>query len=142
MTHEAGPSGGELSTPSSIDRILADARAGLERVEAQDLDAEMAGGALVVDTRPVEQRERDGELPGAVVVDRNVLEWRLDPTSPDRIPEATDVGRRVIVVCNEGYSSSLAAATLQQLGLHRATDLAGGYQAWLSAGHRPEPPPD
>jgi len=143
MTHEAGPSDGELSRPSSlIDRILADARAGLERVEVQDLDAEMAAGALVVDTRPVAQRERDGELPGAVVVDRNVLEWRLDPTSPDRIPEATDVGRRVIVVCNEGYSSSLAAATLQQLGLHRATDLAGGYQAWLSAGHRPEPPPD
>ena len=91
----------------------------------------MAAGALVVDTRPVEQRERDGELPGAVVVDRNVLEWRLDPTSPDRIPEATDAGRRVIVVCNEGYSSSLAAATLQQLGLKHATDLAGGYQAWL-----------
>jgi rhodanese-related sulfurtransferase len=75
-------------------------------------------------------------------VDRNVLEWRLDPTSPDRIPEATDVGRRIIVVCNEGYSSSLAAATLQQLGLRRATDLVGGYQAWLLAGHRPEPPPD
>jgi len=141
MTHEAGPSDRELSPSSSVDRILADARAGLERVEVQDLDAEMAAGALVVDTRPVAQRERDGELPGAVVVDRNVLEWRLDPTSPDRIPEATDVGRRVIVVCNEGYSSSLAAATLQQLGLHRATDLAGGYQAWLSAGHRPEPPP-
>ena len=102
----------------------------------------MAAGALVVDTRPVEQRERDGELPGAVVVDRNVLEWRLDPTSPHRIPEATDVGRRVIVVCNEGYSSSLAAATLQQLGLHRATDLVGGYQAWLLAGNEPEPPPD
>ena len=142
MTHEAGPSDGEPTPPSSIDRILADARAGLDRVDARDLDAEMAAGALVVDTRPVEQRERDGELPGAVVVDRNVLEWRLDPTSPDRIPEATDVGRRVIVVCNEGYSSSLAAATLQQLGLQRATDLVGGYQAWLLHGHRPEPPPD
>jgi rhodanese-related sulfurtransferase len=142
MTHEAGPSDGELSPPSAIDRILEDARSGLDRVEARDLDAEVAAGALVVDTRPVEQRERDGSLPGAVVVDRNVLEWRLDPTSPDRIPEATDVGRRVIVVCNEGYSSSLAAATLQQLGLERATDLVGGYQAWLSVGHRPEPPPD
>jgi rhodanese-related sulfurtransferase len=134
MTYEA--------EPSSIDRILAEARAGLERVEAQELDAEMASGALVVDTRPVEQRDRDGDLPGAVVVDRNVLEWRLDPTSPDRIPEATDVGRRIIVVCNEGYSSSLAAATLQQLGLEHATDLIGGYQAWLLAGHRPESPPD
>jgi rhodanese-related sulfurtransferase len=141
MTHAAGPSDGE-PPPSSIDRILAEARAGLERVEARDLDAEIAAGALVVDTRPVAQRERDGELPGAVVVDRNVLEWRLDPTSPDRLPEATDVERRVIVVCNEGYSSSLAAATLQRLGLHRATDLAGGYQAWLSAGHRPEPASD
>jgi len=142
MTHEAGPSGGELSPPSSIDRVLADARVGLDRVEAKDLQAEMAAGALVVDTRPVEQRDRDGELPGAVVVDRNVLEWRLDPTSPHRIPEATDVGRRVVIVCNEGYSSSLAAATLQQLGLWRATDLAGGYQAWLLAGYRVEPPPD
>ena len=142
MTHEAGPSDGELSPPSSIDRILADARTGLDRVDVRDLDAETAAGALVVDTRPVEQRARDGELPGAVVVDRNVLEWRLDPTSPHRIPEATDVGRRVIVVCNEGYSSSLAAATLQQLGLQRATDLVGGYQAWLHAGHRPEPPSD
>ena len=141
MTHEAGPADGEQTPTAAIDRILTDARAGLERVEATDLDAEMAAGALVVDTRPVEQRERDGGLPGAVVVDRNVLEWRLDPTSPDRLPEATDVGRRVIVVCNEGYSSSLAAATLQQLGLHRATDLAGGYQAWLLAGNEPEPPP-
>jgi rhodanese-related sulfurtransferase len=140
MTHEAGPSDGEPSRPSSIDRVLAEARARLDRVEAQDLGAEMAAGALVVDTRPVVQRERDGELPGAVVVDRNVLEWRLDPTSPDRIPEASDVGRRIIVVCNEGYSSSLAAATLQQLGLQRATDLVGGYQAWLLVGHRPEPP--
>ena len=143
MTHEAGPSDGKLTPPSAIDRILADARAGLDRVDVRDLDAEMAAGALVVDTRPVEQRERDGELPGAVVVDRNVLEWRLDPTSPDRIPEATDVGRRVIVVCNEGYSSSLAAATLQQLGLQHATDLVGGYQAWLLLdGHQLEPPPD
>ena len=141
MTQETGAADDELSPPSSIDRILADARASLERVQAADLDAEMAAGALVVDTRPVEQRERDGELPGAVVVDRNVLEWRLDPTSPDRIPEATDVGRRIIVVCNEGYSSSLAAATLRQLGLERATDLAGGYQAWLLAGHQPGPPP-
>ena len=144
MTHEAEqsePSDTELTPPAAIDRILAEARAGLERVEAQDLEAEMAAGALVVDTRPVEQRERDGELPGALVVDRNVLEWRLDPTSPHRIPEATDAGRRVIVVCNEGYSSSLAAATLQQLGLERATDLAGGYQAWLRAGHLSEPPP-
>jgi rhodanese-related sulfurtransferase len=99
-------------------------------VEAANLAAEVAGGALVVDTRPVEQRERDGDLPGAIVIDRNVLEWRLDPSSPHRIPEATGTDVRVIVVCNEGYASSLAAATLRRLGLARATDLDGGFQAW------------
>lgn len=113
-------------------------QARLDRVEAADLAAEMADGALVVDTRPVEQRERDGALPGAVVVDRNVLEWRLDPKSEWRIPEATDHDVRVVVVCNEGYSSSLAAEMLQRLGLHRATDLAGGYQALLSAEALPD----
>ena len=115
---------------SAIAELLADCRRGLDRVAAQDLAAEMAAGALVVDTRPRDQRERDGELPGAVVVERNVLEWRLDPTSPDRLPEATSPDLRVIVVCDEGYSSSLAAHTLRRLGLHRATDLAGGYQEW------------
>jgi len=84
-------------------------------------------GALLVDIRPVEQRERDGELPGAVVIDRNVLEWRLDPTSDHLIPQVKSPDQRVIIVCNEGYSSSLAAATLRQLGLHAATDLVGGF---------------
>jgi rhodanese-related sulfurtransferase len=87
-------------------------------------------GALLVDTRPAAQRERDGELPGAVVVDRNILEWRLDPQSEDRIDEAS-FHRKVIIVCNEGYASSLAAATLRELGID-ATDLIGGYQAWLA----------
>ncbi len=91
----------------------------------------MARGALVVDIRPVEQRRRDGELPGAVVVDRNVLEWRLDPTSPHRIPEVTGTDQEVVVVCNEGYASSLAALSLHHLGFHRATDLDGGIQAVL-----------
>jgi rhodanese-related sulfurtransferase len=113
-----------------IDDLLAYARRDLDRVPATDLSAELAAGALVVDTRPVEQRQRDGGLPGAVIIDRNVLEWRLDPTSPHRIPEADHPDRRIIVVCDEGYSSSLAAATLRQLGLARATDLAGGFQAW------------
>ena len=99
-------------------------------MQPADLESERAAGALVVDTRPIEQRTRDGELPGAVVIDRNVLEWRLDPTCPHHIPEASDPDRRIVVVCNEGYSSSLAAATLRQIGLHRATDLAGGFQAW------------
>ena len=117
---------------SAIDVLLAAARLGLDRVVPARLAAERAAGALVVDTRPVDQRDRDGDLPGAVVVDRNVLEWRLDPTSPYRIPEASDRDLRIILVCTEGYSSSLAAATLRQLGLRRATDLVGGYQAWLA----------
>jgi rhodanese-related sulfurtransferase len=115
---------------SSIDRILKQSRRHLERVEPEQLAEEMVAGALVVDVRPVEAREEDGLLPGALVVDRNVLEWRLDPTSPDRIDEADDPERRVIVVCNEGYASSLAAETLQRVGLRRATDLVGGYRAW------------
>ncbi|GAA2725165.1 rhodanese-like domain-containing protein [Cellulomonas aerilata] len=122
---------------ASIDRLLAQARAGLDRVDVGELAAEIDAGALVVDTRPAEQRLRDGALPGAVVVDRNVLEWRLDPTSPHRLPDADDPHRRIIVVCNEGYSSSLAAATLRRLGCVRATDLVGGFQAWLRAGGRP-----
>jgi rhodanese-related sulfurtransferase len=125
---------------SAIDRLLAAAREGLDRVEPHRLAAEQAAGALVIDTRPVEQRERDGALPGALVIDRNVLEWRLDPTSPDRIPQADDPGRRIILVCNEGYSSSLAAAMLRMLGLYRATDLAGGFQAWLAATRIDEAP--
>jgi rhodanese-related sulfurtransferase len=118
----------------SIDEVLAEARRHLDRVTATDLAAEVEAGALVVDIRPVEQRLRDGELPGAVVLDRNVLEWRLDPTSPHRIREATGHGLRIVLVCNEGYASSLAAAGLRELGLHRATDLDGGFQAWLAAG--------
>lgn len=94
----------------------------------------MRDGALLIDTRPATQRERDGEIAGAIVVDRNVLEWRLDPTSPHRIPEIHDLDQTVIVICNEGYSSSLAAATLHRLGLRRATDVIGGFQAWLSSG--------
>jgi len=118
---------------SAIDALLDAARADLDRVQPQNLATEFAAGALVVDTRPVEQRQRDGELPGAVVIDRNVLEWRIDPSSPHHIPEIADTGRRVIIVCNEGYSSSLAAVSLRRLGLHRATDLVGGYQALRAA---------
>src|SRR5687768_12807235 len=91
-------------------------------------------GALLVDTRSAEQRRRDGEVPGAVPVDRNVLEWRLDPRGAHRITEAGDPNRVVIVMCDEGYASSLAAATLQDIGVRRATDLIGGFQAWRAAG--------
>ncbi len=127
----------DTSRTPAIDRLLAESRIGLERVHPSDLEREMAAGALVVDTRPVDQRDRDGELPGAVVIDRNVLEWRLDPSSPHRLPIAGDPDRRIIVVCNEGYSSSLAAHTLQRLGLARATDLIGGFQAWAALGGHP-----
>ena len=118
-----------MSARRGIDEILAEARTRLDRVEPEDLEAEQAAGALVVDTRPLEQRERDGALPGAMVIDRNVLEWRLDPACPNAISEAS-YDRRVIVVCNEGFSSSLAAATLRDIGVARATDLIGGFQAY------------
>jgi rhodanese-related sulfurtransferase len=122
-----------MSEPAAIDRLLEESRLGLDRVAPSELEDEIRRGALVIDTRPSEQRERDGELPGAVVIDRNVLEWRLDPTSPHRIAEVTGAEVRIIVVCNEGYSSSLAAATLRRLGLTRATDLEGGFQAWAAS---------
>jgi rhodanese-related sulfurtransferase len=121
---------------SAIEAMLERARAGLERVRPEDLDTELAGGALVVDIRPDQDRATDGVLPGAIVLERNVLEWRLDPTSPDAIQDV-DAQRQVIIVCNEGYASSLAAATLRELGLARATDLDGGYRGWrafISAG--------
>ena len=117
--------------PCAIDDLLARTRARLDRVLPQELDDEIARGSVVVDIRPVEQRDRDGDLPGAVVVDRNVLEWRLDPTCPHRLDLGIGADTKVIVVCNEGYQSSLAAATLQDLGLRGATDLAGGFQEWL-----------
>ncbi|MER8182240.1 rhodanese-like domain-containing protein [Kitasatospora sp. NPDC094015] len=119
---------------SAVDGLVERAREGVHRpgpVEAQ----EAAGrGALLVDIRPAAQRAREGEIPGALIIERNVLEWRLDPTGSDRIPEATGSGVEVIVVCSEGYASSLAAASLRELGLHRATDLDGGFVAWATAG--------
>jgi len=128
-----------MGAVTTIDELLAAARARLKRVTPEEaLDAQ-ARGALLVDVRPVEKRRAEGRIPGALVVDRNVLEWRLDPASPNRIPEAVDHDVHVIVVCSEGYQSSLAAATLQDLGLHRATDLTGGAQAWLAAGLPTEP---
>ena len=116
---------------SQVDRMLARARVEIApRVQPADLVSVWKARGLVVDTRPVELRQRDGEIPGAVVVDRNVLEWRLDPSSPHRMPESSDHDRVVVLVCNEGYASTLAAVTLRRLGLHRATDLDGGFQAW------------
>lgn len=119
-----------MTRPAAIAALLKTARKGLDRVQPADLASEIAAGALVVDIRPIEQRHREGDFPGALTIDRNILEWRLDPTSPDHILEVTDNSRRIIIVWNEGYSSSLAAATLRQLGLERASDLIGGFQAW------------
>jgi rhodanese-related sulfurtransferase len=131
----------DTTSPSAIDVLLAAARADLIRVQPADLAAEMSAGALVVDIRPLEQRRDDGDLPGAVVIDRNVLEWRLDPSSPHHIPEVSGGARRVIVVCDEGFSSSLAAATLRQLGRPDATDLVGGFQLWRRTVPRPRKAP-
>jgi rhodanese-related sulfurtransferase len=124
----------------TIDEQLDIARSGLERVDPKGAAAAHDDGALLVDIRPIHQRSADGEIPGAIVIDRNVLEWRLDPASPDRIPEVEGYDQSVILFCNEGYASSLAAASLQAVGLGRATDLDGGYQAWRAAGLPTTPP--
>ncbi|MFE2516515.1 rhodanese-like domain-containing protein [Streptomyces mirabilis] len=121
--------------PVGIDTLLERVREGLDRVEAEEAySAAQAGEALLVDIRYAALRERDGLIPGALVVERNELEWRLDPQGSHRAPEATSHDLRVVVVCNEGYASSLAAVSLHQLGLHGATDLVGGFQAWKAAG--------
>ncbi|GLZ75999.1 hypothetical protein Afil01_08060 [Actinorhabdospora filicis] len=120
-------------TGRSIDAILAEARTRLRRLGPHESAAAHRSGALLVDIRPVAQRAEHGGIPGALVIERNVLEWRLDPRADSRLPEA-DFGLRVIVYCQEGYTSSLAAAALQDLGLTEATDLDGGYVAWRAAG--------
>ncbi|MHA7125942.1 rhodanese-like domain-containing protein [Janibacter indicus] len=117
---------------SAVDRVLAAARAGLVRLTPQQAHDAAKGEALLVDTRTTAQRTRQGEVPGALVIDRTVLEWRLDPTSPHRIPEAMP-GTRVIVLCRQGYSSSLAAVSLRSLGVD-ATDVIGGVEAWTACG--------
>jgi rhodanese-related sulfurtransferase len=119
---------------TTVDDLLAAARARLDRPDPQRAAELVAAGAILVDTRPGWQRAEEGELPDALVIERNHLEWRLDPTSDARIPEATDHDVTWIVVCSEGYSSSLAAASLQDLGLRHATDLDGGFRAWKAAG--------
>jgi rhodanese-related sulfurtransferase len=118
----------------TVDELLAQARARLARLDpAQARDA-MRGGAVLVDIRAESQRKRDGVVPGSVFVARNVLEWRCDPRGSHRDARVADPGRSVIVMCDEGFQSSLAAATLQELGHERATDLTGGFQAWRAAG--------
>jgi len=110
--------------------VLAQARQEIERVAPDDLERLHAAGALVVDIRPERQRAEEGELPFGIVVERNVLEWRFDLLGDHALPEVEGYEQLVVVVCSEGYASSLAAASLRQLGFVRAADLAGGYQAW------------
>ncbi|RFS84237.1 rhodanese-like domain-containing protein [Actinomadura spongiicola] len=123
-----------VSSPRTIDDVLAEARSRLRRLTPEAAHARWRAGDLLVDIRPAAQRADEGEVPGALVIERNVLEWRLDPASDARIPQATGHDLRVIVLCSEGYTSSLAAASLQDLGLRHATDVAGGLRAWRAAG--------
>jgi rhodanese-related sulfurtransferase len=116
----------------SIDEILAEARSRLTRLEPRAAYAE--ADAVLVDIRPAAQRALEGEIPGALIIERNVLEWRFDPASEARLPQADGYDVRVVVFCSEGYTSSLAAAALQDIGLSRATDIVGGFRAWSDDG--------
>ncbi|HKP92132.1 MAG TPA: rhodanese-like domain-containing protein [Thermoleophilaceae bacterium] len=129
-------------SPRSIEELLAAARRRLRRVDPAEANDAVARGAVIVDIRAESQRARDGVVPGAHYVPRNVLEWRADPASDWRDPVVSDPDRQLIVMCNEGYQSSLVAATLQDLGLSHATDLEGGFQAWRKAGLPVEPAGD
>ena len=124
---------------TTVDDLLARARAGLRRVGPEEARAAIRGGALLVDIRSEVQRQADGVVPDALFFPRNVLEWRLDPASGHADPRIPGRDAVVILMCNEGYQSSLAAATLQELGFARATDLTGGFQAWRAAGLPVEP---
>src|ERR1700752_1671749 len=119
---------------SRIDRVLEEARSRLRRLSARDVPAAVERGAVLVDIRPHAQRHREGDVPVALIVERNVLEWRCDPTSDARLPQAVDDDVEWVLLCSEGYTSSLAAAALQAPGLHRATDVVGGYHALRATG--------
>jgi rhodanese-related sulfurtransferase len=118
----------------SVDQMLAQARSGLRRLTPAQAHEALAGGALLVDIRPGWQRAEEGGVPGALVVERNHLEWRFDPACDSRLPLVTGYELQVIVLCSEGYTSSLAAAALHTLGLRNATDVIGGFRAWRDQG--------
>jgi rhodanese-related sulfurtransferase len=124
-----------------IERMLSEARRKLTRLTPQEAERALSNGALLIDIRSYEQRATDGTVPGARFVPRNVLEWRLDPSSRSHDPDLARPDALIVVMCDEGYQSSLAAAALLELGLRRATDLAGGFQAWRAAGLPVQPPP-
>jgi rhodanese-related sulfurtransferase len=119
--------------PASVEQLLAAARTGLERLSPAEAHAAMSAGAQLVDIRSDGQRARDGLVPGARVVPRNVLEWRLDPACAHRDPELAILGGRILLLCDEGFQSSLAAATVRTFGI-AATDVIGGFRAWRAAG--------
>jgi rhodanese-related sulfurtransferase len=119
---------------TTIDQLLAESRAKLERLDPLATLQAMRAGATLIDIRSESQIARDGELEGALTIARNVLEWRLDPASDHRHPDAPGLDAQVIVMCDQGYQSSLVAATLQRLGFSAATDLDGGFQAWRACG--------
>jgi rhodanese-related sulfurtransferase len=120
-------------TATAINTLLAEARTRLERLSPQSALAASEAGALLIDIRPQINRRIEGAIRGAIVIDRNVLEWRLDPSAESRIPEAA-YDAWVVLFCNEGYASSLAAVSLQELGINAATDMVGGYRAWRESG--------
>ena len=126
-----------MTDPRTIEQVLAAARQRLVRLPPDEAELASRNGAVVVDIRPAAQRASEGELAGALVIERNVLEWRFDPASEASL-DIADHDLQVIVLCSEGYTSSLAAAALQDLGIHRATDVIGGYAAWRESG---VPPP-
>jgi rhodanese-related sulfurtransferase len=130
----SAPSIDRPSGARSIEDLLAVARTRIARVTPHEAVDRIAAGALLVDIRPAAQRRQEGEVPGALVVERNVLEWRFDPSSDARLPEATGYDLEVIVLCSEGYTSSLAADALRSLGLWRSADVIGGFRAWAAAG--------
>jgi rhodanese-related sulfurtransferase len=134
LSQELAPTGDRDPAESRIAELLTRVRAGYRRVEPREAADIQATGGLLVDIRPTGQRAKFGEIAGAVVIERNVLEWRLDPTSPDRLAVVTGPDQSVVVVCQAGYASTLAAASLRQLGLANATDLVGGFEAWVEAG--------
>jgi len=127
--------------PATIEELLREARSGLDRLSPSAVEAAVLDGALLIDIRSESQRARDGHVPGARFVSRNVLEWRLDPASPHRDREAARRDLLLVLMCDEGYQSSLAAATLKRFGL-QATDMVGGFQAWRSAGLPVETAPE
>jgi rhodanese-related sulfurtransferase len=118
----------------TINELLESSRVGIDRLTPAQAAAEHGDGALLIDTRCPDARRADGDIPGAVPIPLSVLYWRLDPASESADPRLADRSRRIILLCAHGYSSSLAARTLRELGFARATDVIGGFEAWLTAG--------